>query len=87
MARVTAATVNRALKAAGHPERLMQGNGYAFFTGGDAPLWPESGVYVNRITDVQDVAWWLHEYDRLRGEWEKRNQPSDPDDIIRLGKR
>jgi hypothetical protein len=78
--RFTAATVNRILKAAGVPERIVQGDGYAFFTGGNAPLWQESGVYgINRISDVPDAIFWLSERNRLNNAWEERKLPADPD--------
>ena len=84
MAKLTAATVNKALKAAGHAERLVQADGYAYFSGGDAPLWPEAGVYVNRITDVQDLQWWLDSYASLKAAYEANRLPKD-DTPYRIG--
>lgn len=61
---VTVAAVNRALKAAGHPERLRRGKGYYYFYGGNAAAWYSSGVYVSRV-DAFTVEGWLAERRRL----------------------
>lgn len=87
--RFTAATVNRILKAAGFPERIVQGNGYAYFTGGNASSWPESGVYINRISDAPNSLFWLSERNRLNDAWKDRtgDDSDSDDDVIRIGKR
>lgn len=59
------AEVNRALAAQGREERLRRGRGYYYFTGGDAPLWPASSVYVAHA-DALTVEQWLAEYARLK---------------------
>jgi hypothetical protein len=78
MAKLTAATVNKALKAAGHPERLVQAEGYAYFTEG------------NRITDVQDLQWWLAQHTSLKAGYEyqtpKDEIPYKIGGILKLGK-
>lgn len=64
MRRIT--EVNRELAKRGFPERLRRGKGYYYFTGGNAPDWPQSGVYVFRAEAVSLVDW-LKEYERLAG--------------------
>ena len=56
--------VNRALRARGEAITLRRGRGYYYFAGGDAALWPSSGVYVYRASDLT-VAEWLHQFDLL----------------------
>lgn len=59
-------TVNNALRAAGHDERVRydRANGYFYFAGGMAGRWPVSGVYVPRVADLT-IAQWVAERDRL----------------------
>jgi hypothetical protein len=63
--RVTAATVNAALKKAGIAERLRQGRGYCYFTDGDAAGWWTSSVPVCYVSDFS-VSRWLAELELLR---------------------
>jgi hypothetical protein len=62
--RVTIAAVNKALKAAGHPEELVRGNGYFYFAEGDAMSWYTSSVYVYRL-DSYTVAEWVEQRNHL----------------------
>lgn len=67
--RVTSATVNKALAAAGHAERLYKGHSdsgqvYWYFGEGDAADWYETMVCVPRVSDLT-VAQWLEEHARL----------------------
>lgn len=63
--RVTAATVNAALKAAGKVERLRQGAGYCYFSEGDTSSWWTSSVPVCYVSDLS-VERWLDELEKLR---------------------
>ena len=48
----TIADVNKLLARAGHHERLCKGEGYVYWHSGTTPQWPESIVYVYRLTDL-----------------------------------
>jgi hypothetical protein len=61
---VTIATVNKALKAAGYPERLRRGKGYFYFTEGDAMGWYTSSVYVYRL-DTYTAEQWVEQRNQL----------------------
>lgn len=63
----TVAKVNKALKGAGHPERLTRGRGYYYFAGGNAAGWHTSSVYVNNV-GAFTVAGWVEERNRLAGD-------------------
>lgn len=65
MAKVTAATVNAALKKAGYAERLVQGNGYMYFAEGEAHTWQQTSVMVFRASDLS-LEQWLEEFHALR---------------------
>lgn len=60
----TIATVNKALMAAGHPERLARGRGYFYFYDGEASMWPATSVYVFNL-DAFTAAEWVAERDEL----------------------
>ena len=62
--RITLKQINDALRAAGHEEELVRGRGYFYFAGGDAAIWPSSGVYVYRLSELT-LEQWLAERDRL----------------------
>lgn len=62
----TSVTVNNLLKALGHAERLVRGNGYWYFVDGDAMMWYSSSVPVCRITDLP-LYRWAQERDHLAG--------------------
>lgn len=64
MPKLSSTLVNHALAAAGHAERLVRGNGYWYFTEGNASRWPSSSVYVYRITDLT-LDEWLAEHRTL----------------------
>lgn len=59
------AEVNKVLKAMGVPERLVRGNGYYYFFGGEASSWPNSSVAVFRADELS-VERWIKEYDLLK---------------------
>lgn len=46
MSKITAATINRELKARGIAERVKQGRGYVYFVDGDASSWHSSSIPV-----------------------------------------
>lgn len=54
--------VNKALEAAGREERLIRSpKGYYYLTGGDAPLFYQSGIYQYRLESatsaLREVEW------------------------------
>lgn len=57
MRRVTLRKVNDALAAAGHPERLVRGNGYFYFIDGAAFEWYSSSVYVSHLNAFTVEQW------------------------------
>jgi len=63
----TVALVNKALKELGIAERLRRGRGYFYFYGGEAMLWPTSGVYVSNV-DAFTVQGWLQQWSELGGQ-------------------
>lgn len=65
--RLTFAAVNEALAKIGAKERLVKGNGYLYFTGGQAPSWPTSSVMVPRLTDYT-LEQWLTVWRNVRSE-------------------
>lgn len=60
----TVASVNRALRARGHSEKLTRGKGYYYFAGGDAMRWPTSSVMVDDVA-LLSVDDWMTERDLL----------------------
>jgi hypothetical protein len=48
----TVADVNKILASQGHGERLCKGEGYVYWHSGTTPQWPESIVYVYRLTEL-----------------------------------
>lgn len=64
MTRMTCATINKALKAAGHAERLYKGKDYYYFADGDAHKWPSSSVCVYHI-DSMTIEEWIAERNDL----------------------
>lgn len=64
-AKATVATVNAALRKRGLPYQLNRGQGYFWFSGGDAHCWPSSSVLVSPVGSLT-VAQWLHELAALR---------------------
>ena len=68
MARTTIRRVNEALAAAGfRGVELVRGNGYFYFSGGDADRWHTTAVYTDRLTGMT-VEQWVDEARRLREE-------------------
>lgn len=63
--KATVATVNAALRKRGLPYQLNRGQGYFWFSGGDAHCWPSSSVLVSPVGSLT-VAQWLHELAALR---------------------
>jgi len=50
--RITAAHINRELRALGLGERLVQGRGYVYFVDGDAHTWRSSSIAVCYVADL-----------------------------------
>ena len=48
-AKATTRNVNKALKAAGREEQIVQGRGYAYFTDGESHTWDTSSIPVCKI--------------------------------------
>lgn len=44
--------INAILARAGHGERLVKGEGYVYWTEGEAPDWSETSIYVYRLSDL-----------------------------------
>ena len=65
MARLTLKTVNKALAAAGHAERLVQGDGYWYFAEGDTPRWPVTMVCIYRLNALT-LEQWIAEHAALK---------------------
>jgi hypothetical protein len=65
------AEVNAALKAMGREEKLTRGRGYYYFREGNSARWFSTSVYVYRADDLS-VAEWLHEFDEMRCNSERR---------------
>jgi hypothetical protein len=55
--KVTVRAVNEALRASGYPERIVQGAGVCFFTGGTTDRWPHDGVAAPSIRAHSIAAW------------------------------
>jgi len=63
--RVTVEAVNQAIAAAGGQERLWRAPGGRFWLyGGDSPRWPETLVYVSRLSSLS-LEGWVAEWRRL----------------------
>jgi len=60
------AEVNRELRLRGISEKLVRGNGYYYFVGGDAANWYSSSVLVYRASDVS-VQYFLDAWSELSG--------------------
>jgi hypothetical protein len=67
MAKVTVASVNKELKRLGHPERLVNGNGYFYFTEGTSLDWRTVSEYVFRADELT-LAEWIETYNRLKAD-------------------
>lgn len=65
MARLTLKAINAALEAAGHPERLVKGDGYFYFTEGETEIWPVTMVCLYRLTSLT-LEQWLAEHAELK---------------------
>lgn len=66
MTKLTLKTVNAALKAAGHQEELVKGDGYFYFVGGDSAEWKAgTAVYTVRLNDLT-VGLWIRELEILK---------------------
>jgi len=48
----TVADVNKIIASQGHGERLCKGEGYVYWHSGTAHEWPESMIYVYRLSDL-----------------------------------
>ena len=57
--------VNKALEALGTNDRLYKGNGYYYFSGGEADGWPSVSVMVYRLNQLS-LNSWIQEYKRLQ---------------------
>jgi len=49
--------INKAIEAEGGKERLVRGDGYWYFTEGDAEKWPETSVMVHRLNSLTLKQW------------------------------
>lgn len=74
--RLTLRTVNAALADAGATERLIKGDGYFYFTEGDAHRWPATMVCVSRINALT-VEQWVYEWRSLRADWLSRKPETE----------
>ncbi len=59
-------TINNSLAVRGVKERLIKGNGYFYFSEGDASRWHSTSVYVNRLKALT-LEQWLNEWKELSG--------------------
>lgn len=59
------ARVNKRIRELGRSEQLVRGEGYCYFTEGEAANWTSSTVYTLRISDLP-VERWMEEYFELR---------------------
>ncbi len=67
--RVTAATVNAALKKLGLEERIKQGNGYVYVIEGSAHCWYTSSIPVCKIS-FQTCEEWVADVKAMKQEYE-----------------
>lgn len=74
--RLTLRTVNAALANAGATERLFKGDGYFYFSEGDAHRWPATMVCVTGLNNLT-VEQWLYEWRSLRADWLARKPETD----------
>ena len=63
--RLSLETVNGELARRGHAERLAKGQGYFYFTGGEAEHWVETSVGVRSLNGLT-LKQWMEEHRRLR---------------------
>lgn len=68
MAKLTIKTLNAALKAAGHSEELVKGDGYFYFTGGKSHEWFETMVSTAYKLNDLTLEMWLAEHETLRNQ-------------------
>lgn len=71
MPRLTIAAINQAIANKGGKEILVKGNGYFYFSDGDAPDWQSSAVYVYRLNDLT-LEQWIAEWENKRNEHHKQ---------------
>lgn len=69
MTRLTLKRVNAVLAAAGAREELVQGNGYLYFSEGEAHCWPNCSVPVCRLNHLS-LEQWVNEWRQLKGDYE-----------------
>ena len=61
--------VNKRLRKLGHLEKLVRGDGYQYFSGGQASQWMTSSVYVYSA-DQLTVDQWIAEFNNMRSQHE-----------------
>lgn len=66
MTNIQLRTVNNALAERGVKERLFKGNGYLYFSGGNAHKWHSSMVCVYKLNHLT-LDQWLNEWKMLSG--------------------
>lgn len=73
MTRITVKAVNKALSDAGIPAEVFKGEGYWYFFGDEPPMWPQSAVYVYKLSDLS-IEGWVQEAQHLRQPYLDRNR-------------
>lgn len=72
----TVAKINKALRALGTETRLVRGEGYWYFSGGDAELWSEeTGVYGVASVASMSVDSWVDIYRERQAAYERMRMP------------
>lgn len=72
----TVAKINKALRALGTETRLVRGEGYWYFSGGDAEMWyAETGVYGVTTVASMSVESWVGIYQERQAEYERMRMP------------
>jgi len=79
----TAARVNKVLRRMGVEERIVQGQGYVYFTEGEAHTWYSSSIPINRINHMT-VRQLVEEYVSLRNAGDEANKDRQ---LLRDGQR
>jgi hypothetical protein len=70
MAKLTTRQINAAIKKLGGEEILVRGDGYWYFTEGNADQWDESGVYGVNFLYQMPLERWIAEYTSRRDQFE-----------------
>lgn len=59
--KASAENITAIIKEMGGEEEVVQGNGYCYFSGGDASDWYTSSVPVNKVSDLS-IGQWINTY-------------------------